>query len=505
MKRNLSLLILLLLMEVLSAPVLAQLKTYLNLEAGPHWSLVKVDDPGNYFRNVAAGSTLEGFTLEQEFLPGLSLAGGIYFQQYKTGIHMMDKRRMQAQASSHKALMIPLRVRYRIQPEGYPFSLSPGLGYLYSINTLPEVLFSKEGVISATDGTAFSYLHAQSPEEPGKHLLEMGLNLGFNVSGLWQVSLNLSYVSGVLNRTSSLASLDYTDMQGNSFNARYSSGGDAIYTTLAFNVPVSNLWQNRDYRIRSRIEHSIYEGKAVERKGELYAGGELAALWRLFYSSDPALGARPMEGRGLFRHANLHTGIYAGYMFSHEVGIDLGVYYQRSSSFYALMFDHEVDLEVKAGAPMYLEIPLRFRYFYDIYKQKIFAVFYAGPSLLTQFSSGEYEVPGGEISYRDPLTQMSTSASVTATAERRSSIRPLLRVGVGAEYLLPIKLPMYLTAYLNYRQGFMAAEELRVSSSLASGETSGTLAYHGSAWSFDVGVKVPMSFDDRQNCVRLTK
>lgn len=490
---------------LLLSPLHAQLKTYLNLEAGPHWSLVKVDDPGNYFEAVSAGSTIAGLTLEQEIIPDLSVITGIYYQPYKTGINMSDERRVQSQFDSHTALMIPLRLQYRIQPSEYPVFFSPRLGYLFSLNTLPDEGFSNTGVISAPDGTAFSYVHNQIMDEPGKHLLELGMSIGLRFSGFWQASFNLSYLSGALNSSSSGAQLDYTDQQGSSNSARYISKGNGLYSTLALNIPVSKLWQNRNYRIHSRIENSSWEGNSVKRKGELYVGGEVGALWRLFYSSNPALGARPMEGRGLFRYANLHTGIYGGYMITPELGIDLGVNYQRSNTFYALMFDHEVDFTGKTPAPMYLEVPLRFRYLYDVYQQKIYAVVYGGASLLTQFSSGGYDAPGGDFSYKDPATQTTINATASSNTVRLSSFRPLLRLGTGLEYLLPIKVPMYVTGYINYMQGFMSIEQVEVISSLSGGISRGSLLYHGSGWSFDIGIKIPMSFDDRQNCVRLTK
>jgi hypothetical protein len=467
--------------------------------------MVKIDDPGGYFEPVNAGSTIGGITVEQEIFPNLSVVTGVYYQPYKTGINMSDERRMQSRNHSHNALMIPLRVQYRIQPTEYPFFFSPRLAYLYSLNTLPDDGFSTSGVISSPEGTAFSYVHSQTMDEPGKHLLELGMSIGLRFSGLWQASFNLSYLSGALNSSTSGALLEYTDQQGSEYSAHYNSKGNGLYSTLALNLPLSNLWQNRDYRIHSRIENSSWKGKSVERKGELYLGGELGALWRLFYSSDPALGARPMEGRGIFRYANFHTGIYGGYMITPELGIDLGVNYQRSSTFYALMYDHEVDFTGKSAAPMYLEVPLRFRYFYDVYEQKLFAVVYGGASLLTQFSSGGYASPGGDFSYTDPATQAINSASTSSSAIRLSSLRPLLRLGTGVEYLLPMKFPMYATAYINYMQGFMAVEELDVSSSLVGGTSRASLLYHGNGWSFDVGIKIPMSFDDRQNCVRLTR
>ncbi|MFO7668699.1 MAG: hypothetical protein R6W31_03485 [Bacteroidales bacterium] len=497
--------ILLLSLLLLLLPLQAQLKTYLTLEAGPHWSLVQAEDPGNYFEKAGVGSTIAGLTLEQEVISNLSVVTGIYYRPCKTGMNMTDNRRMQSRSDSHTAVMIPVRIQYRIQPTEYPVSFTPRLGYLYSMNSVADGTFSYSGVLSAPGGPAFSYVHGQTADEPGKHLLEMGMAIGLRFSGFWQVSFNVSYLSGALSKTSSAATLDYTDQQGSSYTARYSSAGDGIYSTLSLHMPVSNIWQNRDYRIRSRIENSAWKGKAVERKGELYAGGEIGALWRLFYSSDPALGARPMEGRGIFRYANLHTGIYAGYMIAQELGIDLGINYQRSNTFYALMFDHEVDFTGKTSAPMYLEVPLRFRYFYDLHKQRIFAVFYGGVSLLTQFSSGGYASPGGDFSYTEPATQVTTSAAASSQAERLSSFRPLLRMGTGIEYLLPTRFPMYITGYVNYMQGFMAAEQVVVTSSLAGGLDTGTLVYHGSGWSLDVGVKIPMSFDDRQNCVRLTR
>lgn len=497
------------LVALMLTPMQAQpktyLKTYLNLEAGPHWSMIQVQDPGHYFEKVSAPGAISGLSIEQEIIPELSISTGVYFQQYKTGISMEDSRRFQSQSPSFSAIMIPLRIQYRIQPTEYPLSFSPRLGYMYSMNTLPDELFSHSGVISAPDGTAFSYAHNQSSDEPGKHMLELGMSLGYRFSGLWQVSLSFSYLSGAISKTSALATLDYTDQQGNSYPANYSSMGNAIYSTLALNMPLSNLWQMRDYRIRSRIENSTWEGKAVERKGELYVGGEVGALWRLFYASNPAMGPRPMEGRGLFSYANLHTGIYAGYMVASELGIDLGLIYQRSSNFYSLMFDHEVDFSGKVTAPMYLEIPLRFRYFFDLHKQRLFAVLYGGPSLLTQFSSGAYEGPSGDLNYTEPADQATRAATVSSQAERLSYVRPLLRMGTGVEYLLPISLPMYVTAYVNYMQGFMAADRVDITADLAGGPVEGTLEYHGSGWSFDVGIKIPMSFDDRQNCVRLTR
>ena len=38
------------LFSLLSVPALAQLKTWLTVEAGPQWSMLKVSDPNGYFQ-----------------------------------------------------------------------------------------------------------------------------------------------------------------------------------------------------------------------------------------------------------------------------------------------------------------------------------------------------------------------------------------------------------------------------------------------------------------------
>jgi hypothetical protein len=100
--------------------------------------------------------------------------------------------------------------------------------------------------------------------------------------------------------------------------------------------------------------------------------------------------------------ADLHAGVYAGYMLTGVLGLDLGVYYQRSSTFFAIMYDHEVDFVTRLPAPMFLEIPLRIRYFYDLYKGKLHWALYGGVSVLTHFSRDVYNQGTGDLSYYSP-------------------------------------------------------------------------------------------------------
>ncbi|MCK5137926.1 MAG: hypothetical protein KAR19_19220 [Bacteroidales bacterium] len=479
----------------------AQLKTYLNLEAGPQWSMIKVVDPGNYFTDANVYSSIAGITIGQEVMPNLSVVTGVYYQLYRDGINMIDDRPQQSRWTAYTSLLIPLRAEYRIQLSEFPVSLTPRIGYIYGMFSQPEYPYDATGILSAPDGTAISYDLVQAFETEQLHMLETGISLGLRFSGFWQASLNLSYLTGFTEPMST--ALDYTDQDGNNYSAVYQTKGNTIYTTLSFHVPVSNIWQNKDYRIRSRIENSVGKGKPTDRKGQVYIGAELGSLWRIFNTTNPAIGARPMEGRGIFQYANLHTGAYAGYMFSDELGIDIGVNYQRSSTFYALMYDHQVNFETKTPAPMFLEVPLRIRYFYNLYKEKLFYVVYGGASLLTHFSSEDYGSGGGPFTYTSPITGSPVNASSTYTVSRTSRFTPMLRFGTGVEYVLPMEFPLIATMYVNYMHGFISSDAIFISNTVPADPSGTTIIYNGSGWSVDLGIKVPFRFNEKGKCGKL--
>ncbi len=476
----------------------AQLTTYLSVEAGPQWSLLRVADRGDDFLRSTVRSSFAGVTLGQEITRGLSLVTGIYYQPYRDGINMIDDRPHQARVVSYDAFLIPLRAEYRVQPTEYPVSFTPRIGYVFGLMLPPDFPYQAIGILSSRDGTPYSYTLSQEYSDVNLHMLEVGIGVNLRFAGLWQASLNLSYMTGFTDPMETL--VEYIGPGGAGTTATYSTRGNTLYTTLAFNVPVSNLWQNRDYRIRSRIEHSVYDGKSTTRQGQFYVGGELGALWRQLNTSSPAIGPRPMEGRGIFRYSNFHGGIYGGYMLTPELGIDIGANYQRSSTFYAIMYDHEVDFVTREQAPMYLEVPLRFRYFYNAYKEKIYAVVYGGASMLTQFSGGSLEGPGGNFRFTSPDSGSPVDASTNFTATRLASVRPVMRIGAGAEYLLPLNFPLIATLYVNYMHGFLSIEEVTVNNTLPETATTTTLTYNGGGWSIDIGVKYPFKFGGKVPC-----
>jgi len=488
---------------LLSIQAGAQLRTWLTVESGPQWSLTKVSDPGGYFQGANAQSFMAGITVGQEILPNLSLHTGVLYLPRTDGISMEDQRPMQSSWSAYTSILIPLRAEYIVQPTEYPVTFTPRIGYVYHLDFLPDELYTASSILSAPDGTAISYDIEQLDDEAVSHLLEIGMGVNLRFANKWQASVSLSYMTGLLGSPSSRYSLDYSDGAGGASSTEYTSKGNSLITSMALNIPISNIWQNKDYRIRARIENSVYKGKPVSRRGQVYLGAELGSLWRSFSSTNPALGARPLEDRGIFRYANLHTGLYAGYMLSDELGIDIGAYYQRSSTFYALMYDHEVDFVNKVPAPLYLEVPLRLRYFYNIYKEKVHLVIYGGASLLTTFTTGVYNQGSAPFTYTAPGNPAPITASTTYEASGSAFIAPLLRVGTGVEYKLPTEFPLIVTLYLNYMQGYRAMAQIEVSNTLPETPSPSTLTYRGSGWSVDLGIKIPFRFGDGGNCGKL--
>ncbi|MEN8204099.1 MAG: hypothetical protein ABFS28_15990 [Bacteroidota bacterium] len=477
-----------------------RLKTYLTLEAGPQWSLLKVDDPGNLFDRGMVRSSIAGLSLGQEILPDLSLVAGAYYLPGRNGINMNDDRPHQSMWSHYNAYIGTLRAEYRIQATEYPFSFTPRLGYVFGLVQSGSA-YQASGVLSAPDGTAYSYDLAESYTEDNLHMMELGIGLNLRLHGFWQASLNLSYLSGFTDPFST--AVDYSPDGSTTETATYTSKGNSLYTTLAFNIPVSNIWQNKDYRIRKRIENSTFKGKPTDKKGQFYVGAEAGSLWRQFNATNPAIGARPMTDRGLFTYANLHTGAYVGYMLSNEVGIDAGALYQSSSTFYAVMYDHQVNFVTKTTAPMYLEFPLRVRYFYNVYKGRIHLAVYGGASLLTQFSSGIHTQGGGAFTYMEPGSTSPVSASTTFEASRLANIRPILRMGAGMEYALPMNFPLIATLYMNYMHGFASTGQISVTNTVTESPASSLITYQGSGWSLDIGIKIPLKFGGEGICAPL--
>lgn len=479
----------------------AQLKTYLTLEAGPQWSMLRVSDPGGYFRNTSVMSGMAGISLSQEFMPDLSVGTGIYYQPYRDGIHMDDDRPNQSRWAAYDALLIPVRFEYRFRIPDSPVSLSPRLGYVFGLLSLPDSPYSASGILSAPGGTPFNYSLDHTYGAENLHMLEVGVGVNLAFFGHWLASVNLSYMSGFSEVLSN--SVSYNGSAATGGEAEYTTGGNGLSATLAVRIPVSNLWHNRDYRIASRIEGSLYAGKPVERKGNFYVALEAGSLWRQFHTTNPAIGDRPMEGKGLFRYANFHGGGYLGYMVAEELGIDVGAYYQRSSNFFTIMVDHEDDLVVKNPAPLFLELPLRVRYFYNLYREELHLAVYGGASLLTHLASGSYNESAGSFLYTDPASGTPVEGTVQFFGSRPSRLRPVLRLGGGLEYRLPLGLPLTATLYVNYMHGFVSAEELTLTTSLPEVPGESRVSYNGGGWSIDLGIKLPLRFGKEGICVPL--
>jgi hypothetical protein len=127
---------------LMSLHINAQPLTWLNVETGPQWSLIKVDDPNGYFEQANVISYMLGVTVGQEILPNLVLSSGLLYMPHTDGINLIDERPHQSSWQASSSFMIPIRAEYIIQPTEYPICFSPRIGYLYNMDSQPGELYT---------------------------------------------------------------------------------------------------------------------------------------------------------------------------------------------------------------------------------------------------------------------------------------------------------------------------------------------------------------------------
>ncbi len=71
-----------------------------------------------------------------------------------------------------------------------------------------------------------------------------------------------------------------------------------------------------------------------------------------------------------------------------------------------------------------------------------------------------------------------------------------MRIGTGVEYDLPTAFPLIATLYLNYMHGFLSTDEIHITNSIPEVPDVNSVTYNGSAWSLDVGIKIPFRFGE---------
>lgn len=484
----------------------AQLKTFINVETGPSWNRVTASkDPGNFFSNAGLYGTFAGLTVEQELFENFSVGSGIYRQTFYDGIKMNDLRVGTASWNGFSAIQIPFHLKYRITFYDQPISITPAIGYVFGSITFPTDPYSASSILSDPEGIVLDYSLVQVFADDIFHSAEAGFSLDFRFPKNWQVGLNLYYTIGLSEPL--VTELNYSDHNSESGTVSYNTNGDYMRLTMNLMLPLSNVWQERKQRLRNRIEKAYGGGKEVKEGMEIYFGGDIGALWRFFQYSNPAVAPRPLEGRGVFRYSNLKTGAYAGIMLNGYLGLDAGLYYQRSNTYFSIMYDHEVDLTINEHAPMFLEIPLKLRYYYNLVRGKLDLAVYAGGALLTSFTPAEYGSGDGSFNYVSPSTGVATDGSLNYAVSRNSAFGGAIKSGLGVEYRLPVKFPVITTLYADYSHGYIKLDETVITTSIPEEPAENNILYRGSGWSLSAGVKVPFYLDPKgtNRCGRLPR
>lgn len=462
-----------------------QLKTSLSLEAGPSWDINRVQDAGNFFSPARIPGTIQGLSLWQEVMPNLFIGSGAYYHQYATGINFTDRRPHQPATQLFSALLIPARLAFRIGFPDFPISVSPTIGYQYGrlLNAVESQTSSS--LITSPEGVTILYSAPETtPVRETASMVEAGLSANYLFPNNWQLSLAYTYTSGL--QYLNFSTVEYSNGNGITNRANYSDDGSRSQLTFCLGIPVSNLWVNSDIRLHRKIENSRSRGASVRSDRYIYAGGDLAALWRTFSTTNPAIGPKPVDGYGPFRFANLHTGGYIGFLFNSSAGMDIGAYYQRSGYFFTVMYDYETDYSFLGKAPLFLEVPVMFRFYADLWKERLFLVPKVGFSAITHFSSGTLLNGDGIFEYSEG------SGTLTYTASRISPFGFSVKAGIGMEYKLPIGMPLLATFNFMYSHGILEIDQVAISTSIDESPSTSYITWSGSGWNGSIGLRMPI-------------
>ncbi|MFZ5940243.1 MAG: hypothetical protein ACOYXB_06680 [Bacteroidota bacterium] len=484
-----------LLILIVTIPLSGQHRTWLSLEGGPKWDYSQEKNADPVFLNSHYASPSAGIALWQELGRVVSIGTGAYWMPLYEGFRVRDHRPGSAGQPLLNTLQIPLRLAFRYQMEDRPFYLSFQIGYLASIalDTMNLLSGNSQFNTSEQDVVSFSYSSTATYFSLMNNL-EAGLKGGFLIGNNWEVSLGMLWHLGL--REFNRSGLNYTATNGLTGLASYSSRGSNFQLNAALMIPLSNIWANRDFRIRSKIENSLYRGKDTDQANTLYFGATAGSFWKTFNYTNTALTARPPSHRGIFRYASFETGAYIGYMFTGRIGADIGAYYLPSSLFFSAAYDQENSTAVKVPAPFFLEVPLRVRYLHDLYRQQLFLVFSAGGSMLLQFAGPAYATGQASFTYPD-LSGGSASGSLSYTGNRTSMFGGRLILSAGAEYRIPIKFPLVVSADIVYNQGFTEIDQIQISTSLPENPSVSEISWKGSGWRADIGVKIPVKLGQK--------
>lgn len=470
-----------------------QSKTFLEVGAGPVYDLNRSLDPSDIFTNSYLFGTTQGIGIWQELMKNLYVGTGLYYHLYSSGINMKDDRPHQAIEKSFKALLFPLRISYRIKFSDYPISITPVMGYQFGRIIGKEFTYNKASSMVNPKGLEIAYNYFETlPSASNLNLLEAGVTFDYRLENNWQLSIVIAQLSGFNEVKSSL--INY-EINNTGKQAVYTSDGSCLQTMLSLYIPVSNLWVNKDYRLRRHIENSIGRGSGVRKRNYIYFGGNVGALWRAFSANDPAVGPWPFSAKRILNYANLHTGVYAGYLHNKIFAVDLGAYYQASSTYFALMYNHETDYTTKVKAPMFLEFPLMFRYNYELFDNKLFLVPGIGFSILTHFSGNDFAAGTGTFEYQ------SNTENFSYDADRNTRFGYCIKAEMGLDYSLPIRLGLLATLNISYNYGLSPIEQINIETSITGSPEISNIYYTGRGCIASLGLKLPIVLGkDNRKC-----
>jgi hypothetical protein len=165
------------------------------------------------------------------------------------------------------------------------------------------------------------------------------------------------------------------------------------------------------------------------------------------------------------------------------------------------MYDHEDDFVSKVAAPFYLDIPIMFKYFYDLQDIKLSLVPSFGVSVLTHFAGvgNAYGNDGGTFNYS--TLSGTADANVSSSGSRLANFGFLVHAGLGVEYDIPVNLPLTATFKVIYSHGLRNIDQLAIDTSIPETPSTSTITSNGNGWKAMLGIRYPILLGkDNRKC-----
>lgn len=462
-----------------------QKKMNIALYSGYNGSIQSLEDAEGYLVNKITPTFTAGLLASYEFVPKTYIETGIFKYEHYSSVSYDE---YWGSSSTVTGFKIPIRLKYSQNVFSDKFSVTPHIGgaFIYDLDYNSdfengELMGQGGGGTIDSDGKEFNYNSYDFANYRRIFpLIEAGVSFDYQLKNGFGFSLAGNYSLGL--RTMLKSNISYSFDNQTPYTAYTSTKGDHFEVLFGVNYQLSRLWLNKE-EIKEKRQQTKERIKASGNKG-FYIGYEIGLVKNHFKSNNPEIQGNDDEVTFRYNSNTIH-GIKLGYNFTDNLGIETGFI---SQSFQNSFHIYDKGTPISGGGfwtsgTGFYNIPLKFKYYYSLFDNKLFVVPSAGISYLTHFVDiGEYDSMSGLT--MNEQNEIIEEDNTTAYRLRKNSMQ--FNLGLSVEYALNKK--YRLTLSQNYTKGFVNMNKVHVENKYNGVLRTGDIFYDGTGMEFKIGV-----------------